>query len=377
MTSQTNDGAFGPQLDVRVLLGGGFDIWLHCYFLTGLMQLAQDGSIRLSVMRGQEAATLASRTSDYPILMLRCSQPNGGPSRLICFDPRDQSDVWNRAALEVCDVYFKRSVHGPDVQKLPPAEAGKVRPINPMFATWSKGARGWWLRTSAFYVRTAMGKMLSGMSPKQSLREMRRNMSFLTGLSSVDCYEDVPASDKRPHVLFQTRLWDPSEETGDWVEPCNRERVEMVRTLRAALGTDCVGGLVPTPYARATQPDLISNLTISSRAKRPEFIRLCRQFLIRVNIKALFEAVPYSLGETLAANNCMVSQTVRNTCATPFVDGEHYVGFSTPQECADACRDLLASPQKVSALREASHAYYRSAVQPRAAMVTYLKQAMI
>jgi hypothetical protein len=364
-------------LQVDVFLDGGFDIWLHCYFLTGLIQLAESGVIKLSVMRGAVAASLGSQSRNYPLLILSCRRPNGGQKRLICFDPKDQSDAWHVDALDLCDRYFKRSVHGPDVDALPESRRQKVRPINPMFGTWAKGAWGWSGSVSSFYIRLAISRMTSGEAAKPVLRDTLRNISIFSTLSSVDRYEDVPENAKRPQVMFQTRLWDPSAETGDWVESCNQERVEMVQALRAALGDACVGGLVPTPYAQATQPDLISNLTISSRAKRPEFIRLCRQFLVRVNIKALFDAIPYSLGETLAANNCMVSQEVRNACETPFVEGKHYLGFSTPRECAEACRELLDSPQKVKSLREEAHAYYCGAVRPKEAVRTYLKQAMM
>src|ERR1035441_5872653 len=131
-----------------------------------------------------------------------------------------------------------------------------------------------------------------------------------------------------------------------------------------------------TPYTEKNYPELLSNLTLTAKAKRPEFIRLCRQFLVRVNIKALHDAVPYSLGETLAANNCLVTESIRNTFATPLVENGHYVGFTTPDECAGRCLELLESGDKAIRLREEAHAYYRKAVSPKAAMRTFLEQAM-
>jgi hypothetical protein len=142
------------------------------------------------------------------------------------------------------------------------------------------------------------------------------------------------------------------------------------------LGKYCVGGLVPSPFTRKNYPELLSNLTATSTAKRPEFIRLCRQFLVRVNIKALFNAIPYSLGETLAANNCIVSEEIRNSCMTPLVDGRHYLGFTTPDECADRCLELLDSNDKADRLRQESYAYYCTAVRPTEAMRMFLEQAL-
>jgi hypothetical protein len=97
---------------------------------------------------------------------------------------------------------------------------------------------------------------------------------------------------------------------------------------------------------------------------------------VRVNIKALFEATPYSLGETLAANNCLVSENIRNSFATPLVEGKHYVGFTTPEDCADRCQELLDSDDKAIHLREEAHAYYRKAVRPKEAIWSFLEQAM-
>jgi hypothetical protein len=205
---------------------------------------------------------------------------------------------------------------------------------------------------------------------------MLGNIRVFAYLPTLDNYEETPANNKRKQVLFQTRLWDPSEEEGDWVEECNRHRVEMIRVLRRRLGTRCVGGLIRTPYTEKNYPELLSNLTLTAKAKRPEFIRLCRQFLVRVNIKALFDAVPYSLGETLAANNCLVSENIRNSFATPLIEGRHYAGFTTPDECADRCQELLDSDDKATRLREEAHAYYRKAVCPKEAMRMFLQQAM-
>jgi hypothetical protein len=354
-----------------------FDMWLHSYFLTGLVQLEKEGVITLGVMGGRDLRRcMDMQMNPYPLFTLKCSEVDSNKSRVICFDPKDQSNAWQTKALEECDVYFKRSTHRPDTERLTKPQQSKVRPINPMFATWCSGAGIWNVRLYAALVMRA-GRQIAARQPsRQALISMLNNIRAFAFLSTLDNYEDSPASSKREQVLFQTRLWDPSEEKGEWVEDCNLHRVEMVRGLRRRLGTRCIGGLIRTPYTEKNYPELLSNLTLTAKAKRPEFIRLCRQFLIRVNIKALYDAVPYSLGETLAANNCLVSESIRNTFATPLVESEHYVGFTTSDECADRCLELLESGDKAIRLREEAHAYYRKAVSPKAAMRTFLEQAM-
>jgi hypothetical protein len=354
-----------------------FDIWLHSYFLTGLVQLAKEGSITLRVMSGHDLRRcLTMQNSGYRLLTLKCTETESNNSRLICFDPKDQSDAWQTKALEECDIYYKRSTYRPDTERLTKSQQFKVRPINPMFATWCSGAGIWNMRLYAAFVMRAVRQIIARQSPRETVNFMLGNFRVFAFLSTLDHYEDTPAGNKRKQVLFQTRLWDPSEEEGDWVEKCNRERVEMVRVLKRRLGTSFIGGLMRTTYTEKNYPELLSNLTLTATAKRPEFIRLCRQFLVRVNIKALFDAVPYSLGETLAANNCLVSENIRNSFATPLDEGKHYIGFTTPEECADRCQELLDSNDKAIRLREAAHDYYRKAVCPKEAMRAFLAQAM-
>jgi hypothetical protein len=352
-------------------------MWLHSYFLAGLVQLEKEGAIALRVMRGHDLRRcLTMLDSGYPLLTLKCTDAHRNNSRVICIDPKDQSDVWQMKALGECDVYYKRSTYRPDTERLTESQQSKVCRINPMFATWCLGAGSWNVRLCASLAMRAGRQIARGHSPREAGSSMLGNLRAFSFLSTLDNYEDTPASSKRKQVLFQTRLWDPSEEIGDWVEECNRHRMEMVRVLRHRLGTRCVGGLIRTPYTEKNHPELLSNLTMTAKSKRPEFIRLCRQFLVRVNIKALFDAVPYSLGETLAANNCLVSENIRNSFATPLVEGMHYVGFTTPDECADRCEELLDSEGKATRLREAAHAYYYKAVRPIEAMRALLEQAM-
>lgn len=370
-------GAITSPMRVSVLVGDGFDLWLHSYFLTGLMDLAREGSIVLRPMNGAAARKYTSvQKPHYPLLVVLCKAENESSARVVCFDARDQSDVWHHDGLACSDVYFKRSYHPPSAEELVPSLRSRVVPLNPIFATWSRRSRVWSARLCGFLLATAAKQLVSGEAARKVMGSLAAQVSKLQSLSSVEHYEDTPAGAKCAKVLFQTRLWDPDTESGDWVDACNRERVEMVRTLRSGLGDAMVGGLASTPYAARQFPELLSNLTEGARSRRPEFIRLCKTFLVRVNIKALFQAVPYSLGETLAANNCIVSQAIRNTFATPFAEGRHYLGFTTPRECVDQCMALLGSGGRARRVREEAHAYYRDAVRPKEAMRMYLQRVM-
>ncbi|MDW8345253.1 MAG: glycosyltransferase [Verrucomicrobiae bacterium] len=338
----------------------GFDIWLHAYFLAGLIELADRHVLRLQLRVPSNDDALPDWCRDgYPLFVVQCHR------NWLVFDPADHSDRWQSEALRDCSAYFKRSFHPPDLSGLPADHRKKIHPLNPIFATWYRSPR-WSARLVFALLRQPIPWPLR-----------RKALLTFTQLSRLEAYEATPTENKQPKVLFQTRLWNPAEETGDWVEPTNAHRVALVRALRRTLGDRLVGGLIREPYAERHYPDLITNLTASGRARRPLFIRLCRQFLVRINIRALFDAIPYSLAETLAANNCLVSEPVRNMCATPLIAGQHYLSFRSPEECAEHCRELLDSPRQAQVLREQAYEYYRTAVQPAAAMRLYLTQAGI
>ncbi|HOO51136.1 MAG TPA: glycosyltransferase [Alphaproteobacteria bacterium] len=205
---------------------------------------------------------------------------------------------------------------------------------------------------------------------------MLQNVRIFLTLSDISKYEESLFAKKRQQVLFQTRLWDPAIEKGDWVDSCNKERIELVRALREGLGEQFVGGLIFSPYTKNNYPDLLSNLTSTSKCRRPKFIGLSKQFLIRVNIGALFNAIPFSMGETLAANSCIVSHAVRNSCASDLVKDKHYLSFETPSECVEQCKYLLSHPDRAAVLREEARSYYNAHVRPKESMRLYLNKSM-
>ena len=94
------------------LLLAELNIWQHSYFLSGLVQLAKEGTIALRVMSGDNLRRCSTmRNSLYPLLTFKCAEAYRSNSQVICFDPKDQSDAWQTNAHGECDVYYKRSIY--------------------------------------------------------------------------------------------------------------------------------------------------------------------------------------------------------------------------------------------------------------------------
>ena len=50
------------------------------------------------------------------------------------------------------------------------------------------------------------------------------------------------------------------------------------------------------------------------------------------------------MAEYMAASRCIVSERPLYESATPLVAGQHYLPFSTPEECVAACQRLIDEP---------------------------------
>ena len=200
------------RFDVAVHLGPRFDIWLNSYFMLGLMALDRQGHIRLSRMGRQESRRWDMvQGEDYPIFIASVKPlGSGGPGRILCFDPKDQSDVWQAGCLSAVDYYFKRDMYEPDMVMLPEGLQRKVRPLNPMFAAWSRESACWSGRTWLHFFRQFAWNVSRDGSVGDACRRMKRDILAFSALSDISEYEESVSVAKRKQVLFQTRLWDPA-----------------------------------------------------------------------------------------------------------------------------------------------------------------------
>ncbi|HOO51137.1 MAG TPA: hypothetical protein PLK94_07625 [Alphaproteobacteria bacterium] len=126
------------RYEVEILFGSGFDIWLHSYFLTGLIDLARDGEIKLRNMKKEDQQYWNSlQQPGFPLFVLKIKRTDCNASRVICFDPMDKSSVFQISCMAQVHHYYKRNFFRPYVEELPEDLREKVKPINPIFAVWS------------------------------------------------------------------------------------------------------------------------------------------------------------------------------------------------------------------------------------------------
>ena len=308
----------------------------------GLQLLAEQGRIALQFERGPAGLS-------YP-RVLRLSVRKGTRAAEVAIDLADQPDLFHAPDLEWASVYFKRS-YWPD--RLHRKEQAKVRPFG--------------LNNPAIRVRTAVRVLRA--SAGRDLRKLATDARRLLALPRPSAFQYSPHRPAKPRVFFQTQLWDPSD--NDEALVINWERTELVATLRSAFGTRFLGGLLPTAFAKAHYPELVTRLPCSMRA----YPRLLSTPLIAVYSRGLHGSVAFKMSEYLAASRCIVGHRPTAVLPAPFVDGANFLAFETADQCIARCEELLSRPRDAEAMRLANSSYYRSNVEPSAHLLAVLQRS--
>ncbi|HEY3897978.1 MAG TPA: hypothetical protein VGM54_05150 [Chthoniobacter sp.] len=325
------------------------------YFLyTGLLELEQAGEIELSW-------DAASRVEDYAIVT-EVERLADGRSLRLCFDIHDRSYLFSEDELRASDVYFKRSHHPPDVEKLAPEFRQKVTPFGPIFGPGNRRAM---LPLLAGWLRYGLKK------PKGAKATLTRLINYLR-LPQTRDFERSPEQDLPKRVILQTRLWTEAEVTGAPFAPeINEERVGVVRALREALGDRFIGGALPTPFARKAFPDVVCEWD----TRRSAYLETLQTCGIGIYTKGLHYATAWKLGEYSAASMAVVASGLRDTFVEPFTAPRNFLEFNTPAECAEKCLHLLARWEEARAMSRANHEYYVQHLRPGKQMRRWIDQA--
>jgi hypothetical protein len=258
---------------------------------------------------------------------------------------RDQSYFICLDTLEQTHVYFKRSYYEPHLQSLPETHRSKILPFGLNCS----------LRTRSSTVLVAK---LFLANPLSILR-FRTTLETYLRLADVEMMERPSSVEPEQLIHFQTRVWEPEEVVGDDFRQINEARVALVRSLRREFGARFKGGLIPTAFARVNYPDAIS----TEPYVQSQHIQASCAALIGVYSRGLHHSLAFKLSEYLAGSKCIVAEPLRNGLPVPLVEGGHYFGFTTIDECLGLCDRLLANPRVSKEMRIANWEYYTQHVR--------------
>jgi hypothetical protein len=324
-------------------------LWAEAYLYAGLAALAEAGDIALHVGS-------ARRTDPLPLVLLEVCALRSGERKLLAFDHYDRSDVFNLPLLERCDLYFKRSCYPPDLARCDGLEQ-KVRPYGLVFPCHGGDSKRRIIgaRAASFFTHLID-------SPREQLRRLRGDVTILRQFLAsprLEEFQYLPTAPRNRVISFQTRLWAPGDTTDD-ADEINRERIAIVRALRREFGPRFRGGVVPTRYALATFPDVVT----PNECNRTRYIAEAKRCLVAVYTRGLHHSLAYKLPEYLAASQCIVSCDIRNQLPAPLEPRRHYLPFTTVQQCVEECAQLLDNADLAMEMSRANHEYFLDQVHP-------------
>lgn len=309
--------------------------------LTGFQMLEQCGELTLNVV---DARKDPCETRDA----LLEADVDG---KIVLFDTMDGyfyncPDAVHRHFAEA-DVIFKRSFSAEKNQQFPEKLRRKLHPLG-----------------LNYYVTCSDSPLRNHSSLKNRLVRWAKD-----GHCSVQDFEaEMKTLPEKPKILFLTRLWDPNEQavqghpefSRQW-EEVNESRIELIRTLRKRFPQQFTGGLSDTPYARAHCPELV---VPKYRTGKRFYLRRMKQTEICIASTGLHESIGWKLAEYVAAGRAIVSEPLRYEVPGGFASGEHYLEYTTPEECVAQVEALLADPVALQRMAQNNTAYYREWLRP-------------
>jgi len=327
--------------------------WIQ-QILTGLALLHRRGFIDLSqtvVSSGNPSPRQLSSHPGHLQLIV--------DNRLdIIYDMSDHAEI-DVAALDSCDLYFKRSYAPAIVEKAAPTSS-KILPLcmnYPVFPEW----------IDSFALRRSLS-LFSGMKRFHQLIRVFDTKNKLTCIPRLRQAEAPPSLDENPRVFFLTRAWNP-EETESRNDPnaknfgeLNELRADCIRKLRATFADQFVGGFTHTDYGARHYPELI--LSDKSIGKRRNYLRTLRSCPICISTEGLHGCNPWKIGEYLSLSKAIVAEPLNHLVPGDLSKETHYLEFKTADECVEAVRRLVHDPSLRIRMMAANFRYYQAYLRP-------------
>lgn len=343
-------GAVQPtahMYSITLVLSPSDDLYHLSNVLSGLFELSRTGQARIRLS--------SASAIDYPrpvvVPVMKVLKDKGGPVCAMAIDLSDRSDEFAMAALERCDVYYKRSFFMPHLEEVPTPLRTRIRPFGMSYPC----------RTGSSTARVLAHLLPQYLKCASDLkyRELAHVLTNFWASPAIKKFEHLPSQPVDPLICFQTRLWKSEDVLPDSCEEVNAPRVELVRLLKKEFREAFCGGLVPNVYTLQRYPDAVANCS----SRRGRYIARSRRTLIGVSTRGLHHSVPFKLPEYLASSKCIVSDPIRNLFPAPLLRDRNYFEFRTPDECVHLCARLLQDRTLAEQMRHANWAYYNEHVR--------------
>jgi len=278
--------------------------------------------------------------------------------KVIFYDTADGPNL-NEEALEVADLYFKRSYLCEDV---PERYRLRVFPLGLNYEVYAGKVD--YLEVARMLRR----KSLTNGWPIELMRWIARfaSVSFLPTVHNM-CAQPKP--DQEPRVLFMARAWDPNdvapglpaEIKEDHVQ-INKTRAHCIQLLRKELGKYFYGGFAHNSYAVANYKDLL--LEDAGISRKKIYISILHQYPICIATTGLQGSIGWKMGEYVAFSKSIVSERLNFSVPGTFERNRNYLEFDTPELCLQQTVRLVEDKHIRRQMMENNWHYYQMNLKP-------------
>lgn len=328
---------------------------------TGLFLLSQNKEIDLVLRPG------ISITKDRPNRQFLAMLVERADLKVRCiFDLQDSPAIGLPGALSWCDFYFKRSLENSTFTGLDEKARRKLRPYGFNYQVLSSSKAYFFKRIlleffSRPYNPFSQKNRFHLSNLKEYFEAMWKTPSPLLGPDTLS----PGTHDLSNNILFQCRLWDPTQmaekNRGD-AERINTERVEIIRRLKIEFGSSFVGGLQHNDYAQRVAPDLLINS--KHLAERNAYINLVKKSRVVISSPGLLGSNGWKLGEYVALGKCIVSESIDTFLSGTFRSGVHYMPYTSADDCVEKVVNLFKKEAQVEYFMKNTADYYFDYLAP-------------
>ncbi len=293
--------------------------------------------------------------------------------KLIAFDMCDAFSLNNengRLFLRDVDAYFKRSYDKQLDSNLSPDELKKVRPFGfDYFATY---------RSNPIDKQSSL---------KGKTGKFVKDVTGYNKCSYVNSFEGkADFKEKDFKVIFMTRLWNPDEikinpqcpEYSEYMiwerEKINKDRINIVRSLRKIYGSRFTGGIQENAFAVENCPDLIIPRALT---RKRTYLNTMKNSDICIGSMGLHRSTGWKTGEYIAAARAIVAETLKYEVPGNFEEGKNYLAFEDVDGCLLNVEALIKEPEKIYQMKLANELYYREYLRPEKQILNAISQIII
>ncbi len=280
---------------------------------------------------------------------------------LFATDLYDFANQFSKAALEKCDVVFKRNYETEFVEKLPTIHQKKLRKLGLSFGVHSNHKRydklffiG--LMLSNFNVNYKWDRFLIKRINNTYIKQ-RSHWNFISTTRKISRFESLNKGTDNT-ILFQTRCF-LREDQQDVIN-IHEQRHHIIKLLRKHFSNQFLGGFIPSKIANEKYADALSNVP-----SEPElYLDALKKAKIVIYTRGLANSPAWKMAEYCSQGKIIIAERLTTELPVPLEHGKELLFFDTDEELVENIKLVLTDESLGNDLSVNARRYFEKHIHP-------------